>query len=199
MSVSFIVRTKSVGGSVPVGNAPPRGLLPPARSFHVDSGCYQKGGLAGIPRGIYSHQCVRGWCLLSRFLVFCAAGAVRPASRSNRLYNPRTDRTSNSEHQRHRTSQESPGHHGNYHIPPSAEVRIYQKKQTFLFVVLVCLFLPISPPYISCVLVFNRTVTRGNWHDAHSAQAIWINGDITFSDCTANISEMLCSCLLYQQ
>lgn len=57
VSVSFIVRTKSVGGNVPVGNAQPRGLLPPTRSLHVDSGCDQKGGLAGIPRGFYSHQC----------------------------------------------------------------------------------------------------------------------------------------------
>lgn len=138
VSVSFIVSAKSAGGNVPVwkraaaraaSSRPlaPRGLgLQPKGRARWNSARVLQSSVRDAGSGDVSS-------LASSSSARLEAGAVRPASRINHLYNPRTDRTPNSEHQRHRTSQESPGHHGNSHIPPSAEVRIYQENKRLGF------------------------------------------------------------------
>lgn len=178
VSVSFIVRTKSAGGNVPVGNAQLRGLLPPARSLHVDSGYNQKGGLAGIPRGFYSHECgtrarvmsplslprlLRGWRLEQCDQPVESTIYIIPEPTERRI----------SAHQRHRTSQESPV---TMATPTFHRLRKWESIRKTNVWDFSCFY----PPSISCVLVvFNRTVTSSNcnWHDAYSEQAIWINGD----------------------
>lgn len=91
VSVSFIVSTKSAGGNVPVwkraaaraaSSRPlaPRGLglQPKKRAGSLE---FREGStVISAGRGL-------GWCLLSRFLVFCAAGGWSSAtSQSNQPF-----------------------------------------------------------------------------------------------------------------
>lgn len=179
VSVSFIVRTKSAGGNVSVGNAQLRGLLSPARSLHVDSGCNQKGGLAGIPRGFYSHECgtrarvmsplslprlLRGWRLEQCDQPVESTIYIIPEPTERR-----TQHIKDTERVKSRpVTMATPTFHR------LRKRESFRKTNVWDFS---CFY----PPSFSCVLVvFNRTVTsvNCNWHDAYSEQAIWINGDV---------------------